>query len=245
MAISTQGGGFNSLAMAAAQMRLTKILETRTTTQNGQHSLPNERSSNFAVTTGGRRERLYGLYGLLIPDRYAANSLEALGAFLDGANRRALARIVQTPGQYILRGPTGTGKTSIACVAAREWMRASGKAIAFVPFTQFCSRLSSLDYGQAESLAVQVATASMLVLDDLGNADKTWNGQLAVETPKRIEIADNIISGRHAARLPMIVTTNLDQDGIETQYGPRIASRLAEFTNVFIGGRDLRVKGAS
>lgn len=195
------------------------------------------------MAMGGRRERLYGQYGLLIPDRYAALNLESLGAFLDNANRRVLVRIVQNPGQYVLRGPTGTGKTSIACVAAREWMRDSGKAIAFVPFTQFCSRLSGLDYGQAESLAVQVATASMLVLDDLGNADKTWNGQLAVETPKRIEIADNIISGRHAARLPMIVTTNLDQAGIETQYGPRIASRLSEFTNLFVGGRDLRVKG--
>jgi DNA replication protein DnaC len=207
--------------------------------------LPNEHVNSLAMSMGGRRERLYGQYGLLIPDRYAANSVEALGAFLDNVNRRVLIRIVQNPGQYILRGPTGTGKTSIACVAAREWMRGSGKAIAFVPFTQFCSRLSGLDYGQAESLAVQVATASMLVLDDLGNADKTWNGQLSVESPKRIEIADNIISGRHAARLPMIVTTNLDEKGIETQYGPRIASRLAEFTNLFVGGRDLRVVGAS
>jgi hypothetical protein len=41
----------------------------------------------------------------------------------------------------------------------------------------------------------------------------------------------------------MIVTTNLDEKGIETQYGPRIASRLAEFTNLFVGGRDLRVVG--
>ncbi len=139
-------------------------------------------------------------------------------ASLAAAVREAEAFASSPEGWLLLYGPTGIGKTHLA-VAITGRLLAAGHRPYFVRTQQLIRQLgssfardSSLNFDKIFSAACD---APILILDDLGaEADRDWI---------RATLQD-LITHRHDARLPTIVTTTV-QLPLET--GP-IATRICD-----------------
>ena len=71
-----------------------------------------------------------------------------------------------------------------------------------------------------------------MILDDLGAEFSTQFTVAAIY---------NIINTRLLKRLPTIISTNLDMEGIQQRYTERVASRLiGEYTLLRFTGKDVR-----
>ena len=129
----------------------------------------------------------------------------------------------QSPdGWLLLTGQPGCGKTHLAVAIVNESLGRGGAAFfAFVPALLDHLRAtfrpdSSTGY---DELFEQVKTASLLVLDDLGSENST---------PWAEEKLYQIIVHRHNARLPTVITTNLESLKQLDEAKPRIRSRLSD-----------------
>ena len=125
-------------------------------------------------------------------------------------------------GWLLLTGQPGCGKTHLAVAIVNERLaRGQPAFFAFVP--------ALLDHLRAtfrpdsltgyDELFERVKTAPLLVLDDLGSE----NG-----TPWAEEKLYQIIVHRHNARLPTVITTNLESLKQLEEAKPRIRSRLSD-----------------
>ena len=129
----------------------------------------------------------------------------------------------QSPdGWLLLTGQPGCGKTHLAVAIVNESLGRGGAAFfAFVPALLDHLRAtfrpdSSTGY---DELFEQVKTSSLLVLDDLGSENST---------PWAEEKLYQIIVHRHNARLPTVITTNLESLKQLDEAKPRIRSRLSD-----------------
>lgn len=109
-----------------------------------------------------------------------------------------------------------------------------------MPFAEFCVQSTGLSFQEYGQLVTKLCSTQVLVVDDLGNGDVTWNGDLAEANRRQIEIANIIVGNRHRDRRATIVTSNLSPDHIARQFGERIGSRIAEFDKYEVRGADLR-----
>ena len=125
-------------------------------------------------------------------------------------------------GWLLLTGLNGGGKTHLAVSIINERLKQGHPSFfAFVP--------ALLDYLRAtfrpdsltgyDALFEQVKTAPFLVLDDLGSENST---------PWAEEKLYQIIVHRHNARLPTLITTNLESLKQLEDAKPRIRSRLSD-----------------
>lgn len=130
-------------------------------------------------------------------------------------------------------GPTGVGKTHLACAIANALIDEMVFAF-FLPTV----RMPKHDSEEIERLS-DPDEYPVLILDDLG-AEKG--------TDRALECLYSIIDGRIWSRAPMIITTNFDPDrlrkrldGFGPGYGSRMVSRLRECCDfVPVGGKDMR-----
>lgn len=154
------------------------------------------------------------------PDPVASASARNVAA-LSGEQLRETAAIEgvrqrEREGQtfLVLCGPVGVGKTFAAQLALKlaaekgrtgHWARA-------VELTRL-SLFDAADRARVE----EMRTAAFLVIDDLG-----------VETihDPWVQTLDDVIDARYAARLPTVITTNLDPGRLKERYGARIADRI-------------------
>ena len=130
----------------------------------------------------------------------------------------------------VLYGATGRGKTHLACAIVNAVID-SGAFALFLP---------SVEIPKDDQDAVLELTdrdmVPLLVLDDLG-AEKP--------TDRLLECLHIIVDGRLSAEAPLVVTTNLDENGLRTELGdycgPRMVGRLREMCEwVPVGGEDRR-----
>ncbi len=167
--------------------------------------------------------------GLPHPSMLARMTFESFSVWGNGAGseeRATLAAAVRAAetfaekpeGWLLLYGPTGTGKTHLA-VAITGRLLAAGHRPYFVRAQQLMRHLgssfardSSLSFDKIFSAACD---APVLILDDLGaEADRDWI---------RATLQD-LITHRHDARLPTVVTTTVQ---IPLETGP-IATRICD-----------------
>jgi hypothetical protein len=147
---------------------------------------------------------------------------QVAGAFLAGTLTGPRGRPATG---LLLVGPTGTGKTTLAALIARDRL-AAGVPVLWVDYTGLIKTIQAT-YGRAdadpsaEDIIHEAQSVPLLVVDDLGRPHR-----LGPETEDRIEIIWQIVAARNAARLPTIYTTNMSIDDLATQLGPRIASRI-------------------
>jgi len=156
---------------------------------------------------------------------------------LQFAKKEAHAYAEAPAGWLLLRGGYGCGKTHLAAAIANHRLK-RGQPVLFLNTPDLLDHLRAAFNPNAETAYDerfdQVRTTPLLILDDLGVQSNTEWAQ---------EKLFQIINYRYAARLPTVITTNLDEDEFE----PRLRSRLGHVgengvvRQVAINSRDFRI----
>ncbi|HSK49668.1 MAG TPA: ATP-binding protein, partial [Solirubrobacterales bacterium] len=132
-----------------------------------------------------------------------------------------------------LMGTTGTGKTTLAMLVAKQAL-AAGKTVGIYFAPKLLTRIRQT-YQEAESNRAyetffrEVTSVDLLYIDDLGSERRTdWV----------VEQLYAVINERYENQRPMLVTSNSDSDvdqdadhglrQLKEQIGPRTVSRLVE-----------------
>jgi DNA replication protein len=122
-----------------------------------------------------------------------------------------------------LMGDTGTGKTTLAMLVSKTALQDS-RSVAIYSLPKLLARIrrtyDSEPGGDSYlSFFERLTSVDLLHIDDLG-AEKRSDWVL--------EQLYALVNERYEAQRSMLVTTNLDQQQLEEQIGPRTVSRLVE-----------------
>lgn len=134
----------------------------------------------------------------------------------------------------VLNGPVGSGKTGLAVAIAYQ-VHMTGKRVRIGTFTEILDEMRPKGGNEApDTVPADLYKPAVLVLDDLGT-------QKVTEYVSERLFA--IIDGRHARKLPTIITTNLDLQQLNATFGNRVVSRMVEVSRfVTLTGEDLRFR---
>ncbi len=177
-----------------------------------------------------------------IPPKYADKTFDDYEVTADNKSAVRGAKWLITnrssKGLY-LYGDTGTGKTFLAALIAREYIL-SLKSVVFGDVPALLADLkATFDKGGTEQLLDRYCNCDLLILDDLGAGQVTeWN----------IGVIYQIVNSRYSAEKSIVATSNYDLRGLEeilsrkdSVAGKRIVSRLREMTfQCFLGTKDRR-----
>ena len=166
-----------------------------------------------------------------------------------GSPRRQMERIYSTCRLYaesfgpespnlLFTGGPGLGKTFLSAAIARVTAEA-GFSVAYDTASGLLAcfereKFSRDEDGQADaaSRVRQLLSCDLLILDDLGTEMLTAFTQSALYS---------LIDSRLRGGKKTVISTNLDREGIESRYGPQLASRLCgEYQWLEFQGRDIR-----
>jgi DNA replication protein DnaC len=122
-----------------------------------------------------------------------------------------------------LMGDTGTGKTTLAMLVSKAALQ-DNRSVAIYSLPKLLARIrrtyDSEPGGDSYlSFFERLTSVDLLHIDDLG-AEKRSDWVL--------EQLYALVNERYEAQRSMVVTTNLDQQQLEEQIGPRTVSRLIE-----------------
>jgi DNA replication protein DnaC len=122
-----------------------------------------------------------------------------------------------------LMGDTGTGKTTLAMLVSKRALERQ-RSVAIYSLPKLLARIRrtyDADAGEASYLEFfeRLTAVDLLHIDDLG-AEKRSDWVL--------EQLYALVNERYEGKRSIVVTTNLDQDRLEEQIGPRTVSRLVE-----------------
>lgn len=139
-------------------------------------------------------------------------------------------------GNLLFSGDTGLGKTFLSACIARQ-VADSGFSVVYESAAHLFSKMERAKFGGNEEAQQEIrkyTQCDLLIVDDLGTE---MAGQFTTSALYTL-INDRILSG-----MPMIISTNLNTEGIEKRYSPQIASRLrGNFRRVAFLGDDIRLK---
>jgi DNA replication protein DnaC len=134
-------------------------------------------------------------------------------------------------------GTVGTGKTTLAMLVSKAAVEA-GNTVAIYSLPRLLSRIRrtyDAEAGEQSYLEFfeRLTEVDLLHIDDLG-AEKRSDWVL--------EQLYAIVNERYETQRSVVVTTNLSQDELEQQIGPRTVSRLVEICNdpLPLFGHDMR-----
>jgi DNA replication protein DnaC len=132
-------------------------------------------------------------------------------------------------------GDIGTGKTTLAMLVSKAALEA-GRSVAIYSVPRLLTTIRTTFNDDAAhshaELLDKLAMVDLLHLDDLGAEHSTsWV----------LEELYSIVNTRYEEKRSIVVTTNLEEDALAEQIGPRTVSRLAEMCwDVPVYGRDAR-----
>lgn len=188
----------------------------------------------------------------LIPSRFAGNTLNPFPFEVDEHNKTPIAAARKWSSEpssghgLYLFGPTGTGKTTIACAAVEDAIRAGqlimgGQRIHPSAWKTGIALYLNLPHwlkGERQFFKDQgqnYEDASILVIDEIGLENTTSDF-----VHERIY---DLVNHRYECQLPTVFTSNCTISEIAKRMNhPRISSRIAEMCKqVKVGGGDRRV----
>jgi DNA replication protein DnaC len=145
-------------------------------------------------------------------------------------------RLAEGQGLWLM-GDVGTGKTTLAMLVSKAAVEA-GNTVAIYSLPRLLSRIRrtyDAEAGEQSYLEFfeRLTEVDLLHIDDLG-AEKRSDWVL--------EQLYAIINERYETQRSVVVTTNLSQEELEQQIGPRTVSRLVEICNdpLPLFGHDMR-----
>ena len=160
----------------------------------------------------------------MVRDMSTRHVVQATKDYVEGIDEN----IAEGRGLWLM-GNTGTGKTTLGMLAAKEAL-AAGKTVGIYFTPKLLTRIRQT-YQEAESDSAyddffrRVTSVDLLYIDDLGSERHTdWV----------VEQLYALINERYESQRPMLVTSNADSDvdqgqrQLEEQIGPRTVSRLVE-----------------
>ncbi len=120
----------------------------------------------------------------------------------------------------MMRGDTGLGKTHLSLAIANEVIK-SGYSVVYVSAPDILSKLErehfSYNYSNEEQLMQSLLECDLLIIDDLGTEFSTQFSSTTVY---------NLFNSRINMGKPVIISTNLDAEGLEKIYSQRFVSRV-------------------
>ncbi|GAV22497.1 ATP-binding protein [Carboxydothermus pertinax] len=137
-----------------------------------------------------------------------------------------------TKGLYF-SGPVGSGKTLLAAIIANEAIKA-GKEVLFVVVPEFLEKVKQ-SFGEEDDgfLMKKALSSELLILDDLGAHNYTeW-------TRNTLYL---IINHRLNYQLPVIITTNIGLEDLESYLGERTTSRIFQLCHHYWLPVDLDIR---
>jgi DNA replication protein DnaC len=208
-----------------------------------------------ACACGVERTRRDRLEAAGIPERYRANTLENFldnTLFLQQAKAKAREFVDRYPfvdAGLLFVGPSGRGKTHLACAILSELAATKGVAGLYVDFSDLLLRIQTSFRPDAdsskESVLEPVVEPELLVLDELG-ASKPH--------PWVQDVLYNLLNTRYNKKKITIATSNFEdepdsgsgeKERLEDRLGYRIRSRLYEMcVLVPLRGADFRKTSA-
>ena len=193
-----------------------------------------EKSKQEAIETAEDKRRRWEsrLAHSCIPPRFRDRTLGNYVASND-AQRNALKfcqdyahnfdEIKRSGKSIIFCGRPGTGKTHLAIGIATEVMKNNKANVLFITVMKAIRRIKNTWSNDAEETEGQVinllASPDLLILDEIGV-------QYGSDTEENFIF--EIINERYQNRLPTILISNLDIDGVRKYLGDRVFDRLRE-----------------
>jgi chromosomal replication initiation ATPase DnaA len=167
-------------------------------------------------------------WGAITPAEYRDHNPERLPSDAADSRRRAYRWSEEgVPRWLVLIGPKGLGKTRIAFQVLKR-VGAKGGAMRYVRASQL-DKWSSSQFQDGSTGAQEIArchTARWLFIDDLGKGKLTERAEA--------ELYD-LIEHRHANRMPLILTSNLELDKLpwcSVDRGSAIVGRILDNSTV-------------
>ncbi len=132
-------------------------------------------------------------------------------------------------------GNTGLGKTHLSLAVANKVLE-KGYSVVYDSTINILKEMEKEHFSREHNseMTDSVIETDLLILDDLGTEHSTpfYNSTLY-----------NIINTRLNRKMPTIISTNLDYNGIRKRYEARIASRLTTlYVNMNFVGSDVRLQ---
>lgn len=139
-----------------------------------------------------------------------------------------------------LMGDTGTGKTTLAMLVSKEALKRD-HTVAIYSMPSLLTRIratygAEAGEGSYDEFFERLCEVDLLHVDDLG-AEK--------QTEWVLEQLYALVNERYERQKSIVVTTNLSQDELEDQIGPRTVSRLIQMCGEYqipMFGEDARQK---
>lgn len=126
-------------------------------------------------------------------------------------------KLLEDGWNMIIEGPTGTGKTTLACILIKEVLRLDEKAL-FLEFEDIKRFWTGEELPEVlEESRRNIYDVPCLVIDDLGKSKTTENF---------LNKFDHLIRTRLSEKRMTIFTTNLTKDNVENVFEERIFSLL-------------------
>jgi DNA replication protein DnaC len=165
-------------------------------------------------------------------DAQRAPVYRAVKEFVEGIDER----LTEGEGLWLM-GDVGTGKTTLAMLVSKAAVEA-GHTVAIYSLPRLLSRIRrtyDAEAGEQSYLEFfeRLTEVDLLHIDDLG-AEKRSDWVL--------EQLYAIVNERYETQRSVVVTTNLAQEALEEQIGPRTVSRLVEICGdpLPLFGEDMR-----
>lgn len=186
-----------------------------------------------------RRQVLSRVQGCGVPKRFLRDDWALPQQFLPYVEERSL----------FIAGPTGVGKTTIACLLVRDWhyyqvdfdivhdwntQRPAWRFISFPTLVMELQASFKKEDRTAYDILQEIARVPHLILDDIG-AEKT--------TDFVCQSLYYLVNEREAQMRHTIITSNFDLPKLDEQFDSRLSSRILGLCDpVELKGKDRRTE---